>query len=268
MEQPHPTTAARRGKRPSQGPGVIERAFSLLDSFTAETPALTLTQIAERSELPLSTAKRLCRQLVDTGALEQESGGRYTVGIRMLEYAALSPRGHGIRAVALPYMEDLHRAFRQHVQLAVREGEEVVFVERLSAPGAGRVLFHVGARVPLHEVGVGTVLLAHADESFRSRYISTPRRFQLDDLPVRPNLTLELLDHIRATGFGRFSRDRPEPADTVAAPIFDRNGDCVAAISTLGAQGAFDGQAVEPALVGVSRAISREVSRLGRHPQL
>ncbi|MGP3535139.1 IclR family transcriptional regulator [Microbacterium sp. RD1] len=247
---------------------MIERAFRLLDVFTAEDPALTLSRLAHASGLPTSTTLRLCRQLVKAGALERLPDGRYAIGIRMLEYAALAPRGHGLRALALPYMEDLHRATRQHVQLAVREGESVVIVERLSAPRAGRVLYHVGARVPLHHSGLGTVLLAHADADFRAAYTSSPRQMLPEGTPVSPALTRELLAQVVVDGFGRFSREHPEPVDTIAAPIFDRVGQCVAALSVLGTSGSLDGNMVESAVVAISRAISRDLARLGPRPRL
>ena len=70
---------------------------------------------------------------MEWGALERAENGEYVVGLRLLEVASLAPRGHGLRATALPYLEDLHHSTGQHVLLAVREGARPILVERLSA---------------------------------------------------------------------------------------------------------------------------------------
>ena len=104
--------------------------------------------------------------------------GEYMVGLRLLEVASLAPRGHGLRATALPYMEDLHHATGQHVLLAVRDGHEAILVERLSARRAGRVLYRVGGRMPLHSTGVGLVLLAHAPRQVQDEVLAGSLRLE------------------------------------------------------------------------------------------
>ena len=96
----------------------------------------------------------------------------FVIGLRLLEIASLAPRGHGLRQMALPYMEDLHVATRQHVLLAVRDGREAVLVERLSARGAGQVLYRVGGRMPLHATGVGLCLLANASTDVQDQALA------------------------------------------------------------------------------------------------
>lgn len=258
------TTARRRGGRPAAGEPVLDRAFRLLDAFTDAETTLTLTKLSERADIPLSSALRLAQHLVRLGALERRGDGTFTMGLRMLEYAALAPRGHGLRGIALPYMEDLHRATRQHVQLAVMEKDEGVIVERLSARGAGKVLYHVGGRVPLHGTGLGLVLLAHSRPGFQDSYLQ--REFLLEPehtFLAAADLRTQLRT-VRATGVAHMSRTLPEPATSVGAPIFDRSGTCVAAISVLGADGSLDMRMLEPAVVAIARAVSRDLRRSGR----
>ncbi|RFA13202.1 hypothetical protein B7R22_13605 [Subtercola boreus] len=258
------TSTPRRGGRPVSGEPLLDRAFRLLDAFTDDETTLTLTRLSERANIPLSSTLRLAQHLARLGALERQSDGSFTIGLRMLEYAALAPRGHGLRAIALPYMEDLHRATRQHVQLAVRENDEAVIVERLSAPGAGRVLYHVGGRVPLHGTGLGQILLAYSRPEFQEAYLKRelflePEHIRMSELTLRAHL-----DEARTTGAAHMARLLPEPATSVAAPILDRAGRCVAAISALGADGTLDPQALEPAVVAIARAISRDLQRSSR----
>lgn len=258
------TTIPRRGGRPATGEPVLDRAFRLLDAFSEEDTSLTLTALSERSRIPLSSTLRLAQHLCRLGALERQPDGTFTMGLRMLEYAALAPRGHGLRSIALPYMEDLHRATRQHVQLAVRENDEAVIIERLSAPGAGKVLYSVGGRVPLHGTGLGQVLLAHTRAEFQDSYLKRDLLLEPEHKPMPAADLRVLLQSIRTTGVAYMSRALPEPAVSVGAPIFDRSGSCVAAISVLGADGSIDARMLEPAVVAIARAISRDLKRSGR----
>jgi DNA-binding IclR family transcriptional regulator len=254
----------RRGGRPPTGEPVLDRAFRLLDAFTSEDPNLTLTRLSERAGIPLSSTLRLAQHLARLGALERQSDGSFSIGLRMLEYAALAPRGHGLRAIALPYMEDLHRATQQHVQLAVRDNDEGVIVERLSAPGAGRVLYYVGGRVPLHGTGLGLILLAHARPEFQESYLQRELFLEPEHTPLTASTLRSQLQSVRAHGVAHMTRTVPEPAASVGAPIFDHSGGCVAALSVVGADGSLDTRMLEPAVVAIARAISRDLGRAGR----
>ena len=258
------TITPRRGGRPASGEPVLDRAFRLLGAFTDAETNLTLTHLSERTGIPLSSTLRLAQHLARLGALERQEDGTFTIGLRMLEYAALAPRGHGLRAIALPYMEDLHRATRQHVQLAVRENDEGVIVERLSAPGAGKVLYHVGGRVPLHGTGLGLVLLAYARPEFQEAYLRRELVLEPEQTPLTASDLRAQLQTVRSTGVAYMSRLLPEPATSVGAPVFDRSGNCAAAISVLGADGSIDTRMLQPAVVAIARAISRDLKRAGR----
>lgn len=243
---------------------MLDRAFRLLDAFTDQETSLTLTALSERAAIPLSSTLRLAQHLSRLGALERQPDGTFTMGLRMLEYAALAPRGHGLRAIALPYMEDLHRATRQHVQLAVRDNDEGIIIERLSAPGAGKVLYYVGGRVPLHGTGLGVILLAHARPEFQEAYLQRELFLEPEHTPVAASELRSQLRSVRALGVAHMTRSMPEPAASVGAPVFDRSGACVAALSVLGADGTLDTRMLEPAVVAIARAISRDLSRSGR----
>ena len=247
------------GRRPS-GEAVLDRAFRILAAFTDSRPRLTLTELAAITELPLSTAARLSGKLVSLGALERDRAGIFAPGLRLLELAALAPRGHGLRAIALPFMEDLHRATGQHVQLAVREADEAVIVERLSAPGAGRVLFHVGGRVPLHATGMGMVLLAHTRPEFQAAYLRRPLPLDPEGTTLAVDELRDRLANIRRSGVAQMTRSAPEPAASVAAPILDGHREVVAALSVVGNDGSLDPRMLVPAVMAIAASISREVA--------
>jgi len=125
---------------------VLDRVVRLLEVFDASGRGLQLATLARRSSLPPSTALRLARQLTDLGLLERSGDGTFTIGLRMLELASRAPCGQGLQSIALPYMEELHRATGHHVPLGVRDGDEAVLVERLSPAGTIDDAYRVGSR--------------------------------------------------------------------------------------------------------------------------
>jgi len=251
---------AARGGRPAQGEPLLDRAFRILTAFGPEHRSLTLTALSVRAGLPKASALRITRKLVEWGALERADNGEYMIGVRLLEVASLAPRGHGLRATALPYLEDLHHSTGQHVLLAVRDGLEAILVERLSARTAARVLYRVGGRMPLHSTGVGLVLLAYApaavqDEVLASDLIMQPEGVRLMEHELRTRLAA-----IRREGVAIATRRHPEPMTSVAAPITDHRGVAVAAISVVTRSEQIEPAVVRPAVVVIGRAISRAVS--------
>jgi DNA-binding IclR family transcriptional regulator len=248
-----------RGRRPPHGEPVLDRAFRILGSFRPDDRSLSLTSLSARAGLPAPSALRIARKLVELGALERDEDGRYMIGLRLLEIASLAPRGHGLRGTALPYMEDLHHATGQHVLLAVRDGHQAILVERLSAHRAGRVLYRIGGRMPMHATGVGLILLAHAPVQVQEEVLA-------GDLTVEPGHPLQserelraMLAAVRRDGVAVASRERPEPVTSVAAPVLN-NRRVVAALSVVAQSGNLQPAALTPAVVAVARAISRAVS--------
>ena len=157
------------------GRTVTSRVLSVLDAFTDQRRSLTLSEIGRRAGIPIATAHRLVGELVAWGALERDPGGRYQIGLRLWEVGTLAPRGLGLRDVAMPFLEDLWAATQHHVQLAVLEGTDVVYLERLGGrDDAATVRGRVGGRWPAHTTGAGLVLLAFAGEPVQRRYLSQP----------------------------------------------------------------------------------------------
>lgn len=133
-----------------------------LDAFSAQRPHLSLSGLARRSRLPVSTVHRVLGDLLAWGALERDAQGRYRIGLRLWEVASLAPRSQGLRERALPRLEDLSSLVRENVRLAVRDASEIVFVERIAPSGAVPTLIRVGGRLGITATAAGLVLLAHA----------------------------------------------------------------------------------------------------------
>lgn len=255
--------APARGGKPAAGEPVVERAFKLLYAFGPGDRSLSLNSLSVRSGVPKSSVLRLARKLVEVGALERLDDGDFVIGLGLLELASLAPRGHGLRATALPFMEDLHAATRQHVLLAVRDGHEAVLVERLSARHAAKVLYRVGGRLPLHATGVGQCLLAWADPALQDEVIDgdlllLPENRRMPGPELRTRLA-----QVRHEGVAVVSRTEPEPLTSVAGPVFGEGNAIIAAMSVVVPSAGVDPQSLRPAVAAVCRAVSRAMRNEG-----
>jgi DNA-binding IclR family transcriptional regulator len=259
-------SSVRRGRRPPHGAPVVDRAFALLAAFTAERRAMTLTELSRATGTPPSTALRLVRRLLDWGALERDDRGRYVIGLRLWEIASLAPRTHGLREVALPYLEDLYEVTHQHVLLAVREGTEALLVERLSARDAVDVLYRVGGRLPLHCTGVGMVLLAHAPAEIQDHVLAGPLVREPEGEPVPPAALRRALAEVRRTGLAVVARSEPGPLVSVAAPVRGPGDEVVGALSVVVPAAGAEPRVLAPALRATARALSRALGSGPRGP--
>lgn len=247
-----------------------DRLLSVLAAFDHRHPALSLTDIARRARLPPATAHRLVAALTAWGALERDEAGVYHVGLRLWEIAALAPRGPALRQIALPYLEDLYEATHENVQLAVRDGAEVVYVEWLSGRSAVGVRIRVGARWPLHATGVGLVLLAHGDAESREEYCAGPLASFTPYTVTDPRRLRRMLAEVRRTGVAVSSRQITEDALSVAAPVHGPDGAVLAAVSVVVPHADARVPALVPAVrlaaLGISRAAGRRPAPTGPRP--
>lgn len=260
MQMPAPRQAAER-----TGP-VVARALQLLAAFTPDRPALTLSELSRHSGLPVSTAHRLAADLVAWGALERDVAGCYHIGLRLWEIGSLAPRGLGLREAALPYLEDLSQVTRENVQLAVREGTEVVFVERIAGSGAVPVLTRVGGRFALTATGVGLVLLAYAPVEVQEQVLAGPVTRYTPRTMTAPQQIRAALADTRARGYAISDRQVTMDAVSVAAPIHDAQGEVVAAVSLVVHHGGPSLHALATLLRTSARAISRALPPLAPLP--
>ncbi|CAL9372766.1 IclR family transcriptional regulator [Streptomyces sp. NPDC090994] len=239
------------------GRSATDRLLSVLAAFDHEHAALCLTDISRRAGLTLTTAHRLVGALTAWGALERDGSGRYHVGLRLWEVAALAPRGLGLRQVALPHLEDLYEATHENVQLAVRDGGEVVYVEWLSGRSAVGVHIRVGGRWPLHATGVGLALLAHGTPEVQEAYCAGPLAAFTPYTVTDPVRLRGVLAEVRRTGVAVSDRQVTEDAISVAAPVRGPDGTVTAAVSVVVPHDAVRVPALSPAVRLAARGISR-----------
>lgn len=209
----------------------LGKGLAVLGAFSHRRPQLTLSAIARETGLPLATAHRIVSELAAWGALERDEDGRWQVGLRLWEVAAVSPRGLGLREAALPFLQDLYEITHENVQLGVREDDMVVFIERFASRSSVPVLTEVGGRFPLTPTGVGLVLLAYAPADVQARVLAAPvTRHTPMTLASSAHLR-RVLAEVRRCGYAVSDRQVTMDAVSVAAPVRGPSGQVVAALS-------------------------------------
>lgn len=241
------------------GPTVTARVASVLGAFGSEHSAMTLSELARRTRLPLTTAHRLAGELTRHGLLERDADQRYRIGLRLWEIASTASRAVDLREAALPFLQELYAGTRENVQMAVLDGVEVVFLERLSGPDSVHVVTRPGSRLPVHASGVGLVLLAHAPIEVQDEVLSRPLvRFTRYTVTDARRLRRVLAD-VRRDGYAISDRQIEPISVSVAAPVRDRARRVVAAVSVVVTAGRADPRSYVRPVVSAATAISRRL---------
>ncbi len=241
-------------------PSVTSRVLDLLDCFTADRRSLSLSELARRSGMALSTTHRLATELTQRGVLTRDEQGRFHIGLRLWEIGSLAPASHVLRDAALPYLEDLYEATHENVQLAVLDGVDAVYVERLSGRDSVHVVTRAGSRLPVHATGVGLVLLAHAPHDVRESVLATELRRYTKYTITDPRRLRRILADVRLQGHAISDRQIELISTSVAAPIRGADGTVVAALSVVAAARRVDPRQFVPAVVAAARGVSRTLN--------
>ena len=187
-------------KGTASGVQSVERVFEILELVTDAGGEVTLSELAASTELPLPTVHRLLRTLVSLGYARQLPNRRYALGPRLIRIGEAASRQFG--ALARPQLTGLVDALGESANMAVLDGDMVVYVAQVPSSHSMRMFTEVGRRVHLHDTGVGKAILAQLpDETVRAIVgragMPTPTEHSIGSID---ELLVEL-DRIRERGF-------------------------------------------------------------------
>lgn len=243
---------------------MIAKVSAILGAFGQQHPAVGLNELTRRTGIPKATVYRIVSELTGCGLLAR-SGTNYALGPRLFELAQLVPGRGELREAALPFLEDVYVASRETVHLAVLDGLEVVYVERLAGHRSGRTPSSVAGRLPAHCTATGKALLANAGAEIADRVIAAGLRPRTPFTIVVPGVLRAELETVRRT---RFAVEREETRlgfASVAAPVFAEDGIAVAAISVTMPIGRLDVERFAATVCVAARGLTRSlVSRSDR----
>jgi len=240
----------------SSGDSVVERVVRLIAAFPEGVTSLQLTELAERAGLPLSSAHRLVRQLSQQGLLDLGAGGTVRLGLRLWELVNRNSPTLALRQAAMPFMEDIQQVLNQNVNLAILEGWEALFVERLSRRGSVANRARVAGRMPVHISSAGLALMANQPRELQAEYL---KHFRDPAGKVTADVVRHLLAEAAQQGYAQLAGVVDPDTWGIAVPILDSKRRAVAALGVVVPLAEMRLQALVPALQTAARGIGRQL---------
>ena len=236
---------------------VLERSFALFEVLAAHQDPVSLKDISAQTGLHPSTTHRILNDLATGRFVDRPEAGNYRLGMRLLELGNLVKSRLNVRDAALGPMRELHNLTQQPVNLSMRQGDEIVYIERAYSERSGmQVVRAIGGRAPLHLTSVGKLFLA-ADDPQRVRAYATRTGLAghtKNSLTQLPALERELAK-VRQYGNAHDNEELELGVRCMAAGIYDDQGKLVAGLSISAPAGRLEEQWL-PKLQATAREIS------------
>lgn len=211
---------------------VIDRSARLMEAIVANDGAASLKILSAETELHPSTAFRILSSLTEVGFVERDTAGLYFIGRKISNLANSVRRGVDLRETARDVMEQLRDEVNESVNLTVREGDEVIYIERVVANRMMRVEQVIGSRAPLHVTAVGKLMLGELGNAFIRAYSErtglkayTQHTFSTQDDLIKG------VAECTAQGFAYDNEEAEIGVGCIGVLIHDKSGDVIAGLS-------------------------------------
>lgn len=256
------TVAPTRTDRPdAEANSVLGKVQLILESFGPDDEHLSLSELARRSGVAKASVHRLAQELLRWGVLERR-GSDYWLGMRLFEIGQRVPRQRILREAARPYMEDLYHATNETIHLAVVDGLEVLYLEKVSGHGQVSRPSRVAGRMPLYCTATGKVLLAFGSRQLLDEVLSMPFERVTPQTVGAPGLLFQELARARELGYAVEREQCRAGYLSVAIPLVSSTGTTMAALSVTAPVFRADVQKYAGLLGMVSRRITKTIATL------
>jgi DNA-binding IclR family transcriptional regulator len=263
----------RAESKPARGSGQsiqsVVRALRILELFDENRPALTTSEIASLTGLNRATAYRFCQTLLGLGYLEETGHGTLRPGLRAISLARAALSSRELPELAMTYLRDLQAKTGETVNMAVLDGEEVVYVSRLLSDHLLTLRLFIGSRLPAWSTSLGRAILAFMDDEDVDRVLaSSDLTRRTERTIVDPDKLRAELRRIRTRGYALNNQEFALGLTGIAAPVFGVSGQPIAAIN-LSIPHPVEKRKIEselaPAVIEAARSISDLAGRIGTH---
>lgn len=210
----------------------IGRGIAVLGCFNERRRALTLSELSEKSLLPMSSTHRVVAELVIGGFLVRGSDRRYRIGTRVWSIGQLAPVSDQLRHRALPTLARLYEETGENITLAVLDRGQALYVDRIGGERSVHTASRAGGHLPLHTTGVGKVLLAWQSSEAIEKYLGRPLTRTTPYSIVDPLKLKAELNETKSRGYSIARQESTAGNGSVAVPIL-RGGRCVAAVGVV-----------------------------------
>ncbi len=242
----------------------LERALNILEVMARGGGSITVTELAEKADLKISTVHRLLTTLSHRGYVEQDpEDNKYRLGFKLLEIGSAVLQSSDIRAVARPYLEELVDRCNETANLAILDGSQVVYIDQVESKNfvIVKMFAQIGNRGSVHCTASGKVLLAFLPEEKIDEVLEDVELIKYtNETIVEPEHLKKELQRIREEGCAFDWGEREEHVRCVAAPIFDHEGKIAASISVSGPSTRMTSYFIKNELVDIVKDVARKTS--------
>jgi DNA-binding IclR family transcriptional regulator len=223
-------------KTKDESPSVaVERALAMLEAVAHQPEGLSNADISRQLKIPKSSASYILRTLEQRGYVNRDPSGKYHVGLKILSLSRGALSGIDVREVALPIMRRLVEKTNLTCHLAILDGSEAVYIEKVEPNGFIRMDTWVGRRMRVHATSVGKALVAHIPQDRLEQIISEAgmERRTPKTITTLPKLLKEL-EKVRTQGYAVDDEENNLEARCVGAPVFNQYGAIEASLGLSG----------------------------------
>jgi DNA-binding IclR family transcriptional regulator len=214
----------------------LQRGLAILERIANSRRGLTFAQLARFFDFPKSSVHTLVLTLEREGYLQRDDAtGRYMTGRKLVHIAGMTLDGLVVRERAAPLLRTLVADTGMTAHLAVLDRHEVTVVAKVDRPGVHRIATWVGKRMDVHCTSLGKCLVAHLPDEQVDRLINDRGLLRHNEHTiVSPERLKQELARTRALGYAVDDEEEELGGRCVGAPVWDRDGRVVAAVSVAG----------------------------------
>lgn len=240
---------------------VLGKARLILESFTADDDALSLTELVNRSGVAKATVYRLAQELLHWGVLER-AGSDYRLGLRLFEIGQKVPRQRILREAALPFMEDLLLATKETIHFAVHDGLDVLYIEKIIMHRGLSQQSRVAGRLPLYCTATGRIILAFSPRGLFAEVMQAGLVPLTRHTVCAPAVLGELLKQVRGNQLATEFEETRLGYGSVAVPVNGPGGGLVGALSITAPTSRINVLQLAPSLRAAAAGINKKLNTL------
>ncbi|WCN39217.1 IclR family transcriptional regulator [Aneurinibacillus uraniidurans] len=241
----------------------IIKSLDVLQLFYSHKE-LSLQEMVALSGMPKTSLHRLLGSLEEMGFLQRNESGLYELGLIFLRLGHLVAERLDIRNVALPIMRRVRDELEEAVNLVVRDGDDVIYIEKVDTRQPVRVYTRIGRRAPLYGGACPRALLAFLTDDERSRYIDQVDLIKVASGTITDRNQLKTItEEAREKGYTVSHSELEDYSSAVGAPIFDYTGGVVASLSIAGLTTRFSSDRLPLLIEKVQEAATEISEKLG-----
>lgn len=240
---------------------VLGKAQLILEAFTVDDDALSLTELVRRSGVAKATVYRLAQDLLQWGVLER-AGNEYRLGLRLFEMGQRVPRQRILREAALPYMEDLLLSTQETIHFAIHDGLDVLYIEKIIMHRGLTQQSRVAGRLPLYCTATGRVVLAFSPRRLLADVVHAGLVPMTRHTVSSAAVLAEQLEQVRRSHVATEFEETRLGYASVAVPVFATGPTLAGALSITAPTARMDSKRLVGSLRTAAAGISRKLQNM------